>query len=414
MIAQLGSIDTMLNMLTRIMDSSLDYWLGRLVQPDLLNDAQITDQGIEIISEHRACLFTLIRQASPLLDTQRKAIQLALLITPVLKAQGYLSDWLPVVQNAAVKVYGVGFADRVLVADLWRVVADCYLAMGDLTRSEQGYQMAAEIAVGTMTEAGMDLYHDLRKETAALCARQFRFEEAEAIAEELLVYARKTRDILTIARGRILLAYVYLQEHRFKDAFASAQQAYILWRHLGIIPAQARALHYMGEAARLTKLFDRAALYLDMAVKHVQQLNEPTWHALLLQSLGSLALEQKRYDAAMGDIDCARDYFRQSCDQRNLLNSTHSLGVAKSRAGQYAEAEVLLLEAADGWSQLGSSWKLAEVYYALGKTYSSWGEIHRAKMVICEARKMMRRTNVQGDSCLSQHIDNALAQLKSQ
>lgn len=411
MLTQADPVSIMLNMLTRIMDSSLDYWLGRLVHPDLLAFPRLKDDGPEVIIDHYDSLFTLVSGAAALADTQRKAAQLALLITPVVQAQGDLTNWLPVVRHVAVVIYDPVFDDLVLTADLWRSVADCYQGVGDLVRAKHAYQMAAEIVAGTMTEAGVDLYHDLLKEKAIISVHQFRFAEAQAIAENLMMDAYAVNDILTLARGSALAAYGYLQQYRFEEAFMYAQQAYVLWGQLDHASGQARALHYMGETARMTDSFERAALYLERAATYVNQFADPDWQASLAQSIGALALEQQQYDKALTNIKRARNYFRQSDNNRDFLNSTHSLGVVKSRVEQYEEAEALLLEAADGWSWLGGDWKLAEIYYALGQTYAAWGKHCRARVMLDEARRMTRSAEVTNDSSLHYEIDEALAEL---
>jgi len=379
-------IFAMADVLARMAVSSLEYWLRRLRLAAEVPSDDPNTAVTNLIEEHRERLWRLLNQAAAFPDAQAKAAELALVLDPVMQARAYHSRWLPTVRGLAVALDDGTADDPLMVAQLWRCTARCYLQLGDQSRAVRTLLNAEHLTgKGDQGEPGMDLDMELRQEKGGVRALQMRFEEAEKIAGQLLEDAQACGDVYTEAHGRTLLAFSYLLSYRPVPAFNQAQQALILWRRLDNAKGQARALHYMGEACRLNNRLSRARIYLGATHTLLRPFREEPWQAHLEQSFGALALDEGHVDEALERLFSARVFFEHLGDERNKTSSAHALGVAFTRAGFYEEAEVMLREALDGWDRLGGGLEAANVRHALGHLYRRNGRQARARQVLQDA-----------------------------
>jgi len=229
---------------------------------------------------------------------------------------------------------------------------------------------------------------ELRQEKGGVRALQTRFDEAERIAGQMLADARAFGDLYTEAHGRTLLAFTYLQSYQPIRAFDQAQQAFVLWRRLGNDKGQARALHYMGEACRLSRRPRQARHYLEITRARLARLAEEPWRGHLDQSLGALALEEGDAETALAHLQEALTRFKSIGDERSRTASLHAVGIALTHQGRYAEAERALREALAGWMRLGVTLETANVHYALGCLYRRTGQPDEARQSLQQARQI--------------------------
>ncbi len=412
----LPRINEMVNVLTQVSISSLEYWLRRIElirQEGELAAREGRDSVSQFIDRHRERLWWLLRHATPFPDAHARAVDLALLVDPVMQARGQYANWLPVLEGLAVHVDNQTPEVSIKLAELWRSVGRCYKLLGDTQRAAQALNIARGFTSG-QGEAGMDLRARLLQEKAGVRALQMRFQEAQEIARQLLADAQAVGDVQTAALGHALLAFAYIQSYRPKACFEHAQQAYLLWWHLGVAEADqeqerrlAQTLHYMGEACRLTSHLSRARYYLQRACQRVHRLKDRHWFAQLGQSLGALALEEGDPDRAIEHIQQARSLFEELRDTRSVVNSTHALGVALFRAGRYREAEEFLRDALAGWQRVDGSLEVANVYYTLGKLYCAEGRMLEARQAYLSSRDVA--LSLQGE-----HRDRLLSSVEEE
>ncbi len=390
-----SGIAAILNMLSRVCDSTLNYWLNRIRLAAEASGYPLQNFRPDFLDAHRERLFDLIRKATPLPDVQAKTAELVMLMDPVMRAHGHHAGWLPVVRGLAVAMYDCRIDDVLLLANLWRAVGRCYRHLGDGARAVQSFKIAESLANG-WSEAVEDFAAEVHQEMAGVRVTQLRFDEAEAAARELLTAARQRGDRYTLALGHVLFAYAYIHNDRYAAAFTQAQQALVTARAIKEGFLEAQALHYMAEACRLAKCLDRAAHYLALAQGRVEALGDTHWEALLMQARGSLLVQQGRHAEAVEDLRRAREHFAASADSSDAANCGHALGLALARSGDYEAAVAALEEAIEGWKTLGKGLEAAETCYTLGWVYRWQGRPDLARNAFEQAWQLIKDFPVNG------------------
>jgi len=198
------------------------------------------------------------------------------------------------------------------------------------------------------------------------------------------------------------------------EAFAHAQQALVLSYWLGDDTLHAQSLMYMADACRVSKQFDLAVHYIELAREPVRRLNNAPWMAYLDHTLGALDVEIGQYARAVDRLKRAQHFFHSVQDRASEVNSTQALGIALYRAGDDHAAEPMLLDAARGLKELGKGNELANVQFTLGKLYERTGRPGAAHGAYQEAMTLARSFDGPYYEALVEKIRAILSQLDEQ
>lgn len=373
-----------LNLLTRMTSGSLEYWLTRIHWEADKEGVPFETYTPRFLESQLSYILHLIEQAHPLPDTHRQAAELALCVDRLIQRTGDFRAWQSAIQGLVVAMDVPGFDDRLLLAALWRCVAQNYQHLGDMPRSRRTYQYAMDMADG-QSEPDRDMLAELRQCEGGLRAVAGDFEAAEAAARALMADAQAHNDLYTLMLGHTQFAHLRLLEYRAVEAFAHAQQAFVLSVVLGNDTLRVQVLMYMADACRVNKQLCAASRYLDRASVEVHRLNNAPWLAYLDHTRGALAVETGEFSKAIACFQEAQEYFRKVQDRASEINSTQALGIALYRAEDDGAAEPVLLDAARGLKELGKRNELANVLYTLGLVYERTLRLGAARAFYQEA-----------------------------
>jgi tetratricopeptide (TPR) repeat protein len=374
----------MVEMLTQLTIRSLDHIMARIHREAENAGRSFSEFTPFFLDSQWNRVRRLVQQAVALPEAQAKAADLVPYVDRLVSARGYFTDWLPVVRNLAVALDVPGVDNKLQVARLWSSVARCYQYAGDANRAAIALSYAERHTEGH-GEAGDDFLRGLRLTKGGIRIEQLHYEDAEALFRQLLGDAEAVGDSETALFGHDLAAYYYLNTYQPERAFDHAQQAFVLAIARRDLVRRLRGLHCMAEALRYTKQFGQADRYLQMAYEQAEKLNDQPWLAYLEYCFGALAVDTQDYPRAISQLRKARSMFQGTSNRPGEVSSIETLGFALMRAGQYEEAEDVLLEAIRGLKEIRNPFELAQTHYGLGMVYAQQGWKIQAKDAWYEA-----------------------------
>jgi class 3 adenylate cyclase/predicted ATPase len=201
--------------------------------------------------------------------------------------------------------------------------------------------------------------HDVDRQEALLLAarallryRQGRYAEAVAVCAEVVALAERCgarhvlatalylRDVAEVARGQY-------QGERW------AEQALAIWRDLGNLPWQARALNVLGARAYFEGRWDDALSYFRQAADAHERTGDQWNAAIAASNLGEILSDQGRYAEAEQALRPAERVLRASGAPSEVAFVSSVLGRIAARAGQPLPALDLLEEARANYLKAG-------------------------------------------------------------
>ncbi|HEX4091618.1 MAG TPA: adenylate/guanylate cyclase domain-containing protein [Trebonia sp.] len=226
---------------------------------------------------------------------------------------------------------------------------------------------------------------------ALLRYRQGRYAEAAVVcseavaladrcgARDVLARALYVRDVADVARGQ------YLGERW-------AEQALAIWRDLGNLSWQARALNVLGARAYFEGRWDDALSYFRQAVDAHERTGDQWNAAIAAGNVGEILSNQGRYDEAERALRPAERVLRASGALAETAFVSSVLGLAAARAGQPAAALRLLEEARASYLKAGEPDEVAatEVGIAEALIYAGRAEEARSRTEELSATPLAR------------------------
>ncbi len=396
---KLAGVPVMLNVLSRVCDSTLDHWLSRVHQvAEETGQYPFQNSTPHFLEDHRQRLWDLIRKSTPLPDVQVKAAMLVMHLDPVMRANGHHAEWVLLLRMLAVAMCHRGLEEALLLANLWRSIGRCYEQVGDMQRAKHAFTFADSFA-GGQGEPSEDFMVELRQEAAAVRVNLMQLDEAENAAFELLTDARLRRDNYTLMLGHTLLAYAFIQNTKYAAGFEQAQQGFVLARALKHDHLEAQSLQYMAEACRLMQHPRRAHYYLGLVREQEVVRHNSRWSALVEQNLGSLLVDQGDHEQAVIHLQNAFDCFEEVNDLRNTANCGHALGLALGRSGRYEAASHTLRRAITTWQAIHNPLEAAGTCYSLGWVYRWAGQLEQSLKAFHEAWQLIITDSSESRRC---------------
>jgi len=224
--------------------------------------------------------------------------------------------------------------------------------------------------------------HDADRQEALLLAarallryRQGRYAEAAAVCAEVVALAERcgARDVLArglfLRDGADLARGLYLGERW-------AEQALAIWRDLGNLPWQARALNQLGMRAYFEGRWDDALSYYRQAADAHERTGGQFNAAIAATNLGEILSNQGRYADAEQALRPAERVLRASGASAETAFVTSVLGRTAARAGQPLPALRLLEDARASYLKAGERNEVAatEVGIAEALVYAGRAE----------------------------------------
>jgi class 3 adenylate cyclase/predicted ATPase len=211
---------------------------------------------------------------------------------------------------------------------------------------------------GRQALAGLTGLDAERQEALLLAARalfryrQGRYAEAGAVSSEVVAIAEQcgARDVLARALflrdGADLARGQYLGERW-------AEQALAIWRDLGNLSWQARALNQLGMRAYFEGRWDDARSYYRQAVDAFERIGDQWNAAIVASNLGEILSNQGRHAEAEQAVRPAERILRASGALSDTAFAMSILGRTAARAGQPLPALGLLEEARANYLKAG-------------------------------------------------------------
>ena len=277
--------------------------------------------------------------------------------------------------------------------------------LGEFADAARYYQSALSMArqLG-QNDAVQNLY--LLIKSSAISGNDY--AAACEIETKILEEALAANDIRQAARSYRNLSIWNLQLKNYAAA-AGAEKKYLELAERAKNPLAAAESHF-----QQAKILEAAGLYAE-AMKHAQQAAEifklhdqivPRFHAETL--LGKLALEDDRYDAALGHLENAAQNFLEArqpsspAEQRALATAYQLTGSVYSRLTAYGEALAFHQKALQIFEAIGDTTNLALAELNLADAHWLNGDYQEALFHARRALKAarQRRETLRGQSTL--------------
>jgi predicted ATPase len=211
---------------------------------------------------------------------------------------------------------------------------------------------------GRRALAGLTGLDAERQEALLLAARalfryrQGRYAEAAAVSSEVVAMAEQcgARDVL--ARALFLRDGADLARGQYAGE-RWAEQALAIWRDLGNLSWQARALNQLGMRAYFEGRWDDARSYYRQAVDAFDRIGDQWNAAIVASNLGEILSNQGRHAEAEQAVRPAERILRASGALSDTAFAMSILGRTAARAGQPLPALDLLEEARANYLKAG-------------------------------------------------------------
>jgi tetratricopeptide (TPR) repeat protein/transcriptional regulator with XRE-family HTH domain len=187
------------------------------------------------------------------------------------------------------------------------------------------------------------------------------------------------------------LAWVAVDQMRFEEAMALAEQARRLHREVGDRRGEAYALLKIGHAYECRGRFDRAVSQLEHATELYDQLGDDHGRAWVLHTLGRVHHQQGRLTEAATDLKQALTTSRRAADRRTEAMALQELGLVHHSLGRPGQATALLLQSlqlcGESGDRLGEGFALQD----LGAVRLRQGACEEAVATFEQALDIFRR-----------------------
>jgi len=189
------------------------------------------------------------------------------------------------------------------------------------------------------------------------------------------------QDALLLA-ARALLRY---QQGRYAEAAAASSRVVAIAERCGARDVLARAL-YLRDAADVARGRYGGERWAEQALAIWRDLGNLSWQARALNQLGMRAYFEGRWDDALGYYRQAVQAFEQTGDQWNAAIAASNVGEILSNQGRYAEAEQAIRPAERVLRASGALSETAFVTSVLGRNTARAGRPLPAIRLLEEAR----------------------------
>jgi tetratricopeptide (TPR) repeat protein/transcriptional regulator with XRE-family HTH domain len=187
------------------------------------------------------------------------------------------------------------------------------------------------------------------------------------------------------------LAWVAVDQMRFEEAMALAEQARTLHREVGDHRGEAYALLKVGHAHEYCGRFDEAVSQLKHAGGLYDELGDDQGRAWVLHTLGRVHHKQGRLTEAATDLERALTTSRRAADRRTEAMALQELGLVHHSLGRPGQATALLLQSLqlcrESGDRLGEGFALQD----LGAVQLRQGACKEAASTFEQALHIFRR-----------------------
>ena len=123
----------------------------------------------------------------------------------------------------------------------------------------------------------------------------------------------------------------------------------------------------------------------------VQTLDDPTWQARLLNSVGWFAARLGRHEHARAHCEAALALFLRHHHRQGQANTLDSLGYLTHNSGRYTQAISYFQQAITLFHDLGDSYELADTLDRLGCTHAALDHHDEARDTWHQAMLLYRK-----------------------
>jgi len=209
--------------------------------------------------------------------------------------------------------------------------------------------------------------------------------------ELALIASRRAGDRRGEAWMLTALAWVAVDQMRFGEAMALAEQACLLHREVGERRGEAYALLKVVHAHEHCGRFVEAVSQLEHAAELYEELGDDHGRAWVLHTLGRVHHKQGRLSEAATDLERALTTSRRAGDRRTEATALQELGLVHHSLGQPGQATALLLQSlrlcCESGDRLGEGWVLQD----LGDVRLRQGACGKAASTFEQALHIFRR-----------------------
>ncbi|RYZ97219.1 MAG: tetratricopeptide repeat protein, partial [Sphingobacteriaceae bacterium] len=157
------------------------------------------------------------------------------------------------------------------------------------------------------------------------------------------------------------------------------------FNQIGDLQSEAKVNNNIGNLYRDVD-YEQSLIFFNLALDIAKKLNDKQLIASLYLNIGNVNYRQKKYHTALGYYDKSHKLFEQLGDSINIIHCVQNRGVIYYNLHQYAEAEVLLLQANREAKARDLNEIVASVNLTLASLYIAQNEYDNAERVVEEGR----------------------------
>jgi tetratricopeptide (TPR) repeat protein len=170
-------------------------------------------------------------------------------------------------------------------------------------------------------------------------------DQAQSFYLRALSLEQGSGNVLGQAMLKDKLALAALDNGRFGEAIASAEESLLLRERLRDIVGQARSFTVLGTILGRTGRYDRALSYLQRAREFQEQIQNFRGQGIALLHLGDVARMMGRFDTAHASYASAQELARRDSDQVGMARALERLGDMHFEEGHRDKANMSWAEA---------------------------------------------------------------------
>lgn len=226
-------------------------------------------------------------------------------------------------------------------------------------------------------DSGDELRAELWGALAAIRIRQGRFAQGANAGSEAVRLAERLGDSSTLARALMTLDFARSRLEEDLD-HAGTRRALAISTALGDLSGEAAAANLLGAYAYFAGHWDEAVGLYRRSRLARERTGDPGGVATANANLAEVLLEQGALEEADALLASASSVWRASDDEWSVAFADRLRGVARCRAGAFAEAGTLLTGARDAFVALGASADVVETDVAIAELFAVSGRAEEA------------------------------------
>ncbi len=176
-----------------------------------------------------------------------------------------------------------------------------------------------------------------------------------------------------------------------------------------------RIKDFRGEANALLELsviaidfdgdFDSGRKLLQESLEICKKIHDDVGEAYAASNLGSLALDEKKYDDALMSLERARSTFEKTSEKYGMAMTLHQMGKTKMRLGEFTSAEKNLRQSLLIFEGLGDKYAVGQTLRSLASiAYEKDKDKEQTKQLLHRAEVLFEEISNQAEANLVRHF----------